>query len=339
MALAYLRDHWHLLRGDLFADIDARAFTSPERRAYYIALRTYAHGGDRPEPPKEIPSLPGPDDSSEVWQVWHAGAARAVRIAAKRILRVAAAWLEVPTGDGIATLDFAVRLAMERLAAAWGQAPRRAADVVRTARLGASLEVPFPALRRGVGGIPFGTLVFLRGERGLGRVSPSTRWAMATARQGLATALWGRRLTEARVADDLVALGAGVELRALRSGALTDGEWSAVAHARNDLALLPLVTAGGESPLQLGRLYLHLHHWRCDGEPVSVVVLDGAEHLDIKPRDLFVAARMMGKRLCHPGYLVVVGDAGSPYESVADLVVDGADLDAETAATPTARAR
>jgi replicative DNA helicase len=150
--------------------------------------------------------------------------------------------------------------------------------------------------------------------------SASVAWAVAAARQGLPTALWARRLTEQCVADHLLALEAGVGLRALREGALTEAEWSAVAVAQEGVTALPLLVAGGAYNIKVGDLLRNLRRWQCDAARVRVVVVDGAEHLDVEPRTLFRTARMM--EVINRGYLVVVGNEGHAAEEFADLVLD-----------------
>ena len=313
---------------DLPEDFGADAFTTPERRAYFQALAAWSREGPPPDAPAELARSRG--DWTDVWRCHDAAAVRAIGGAAIELEHAASAWLRAPTDEGLPVLNASVNAAIERIAFHWGaDGTLTAGDLYKSSAIdgaghsqAANRHVlpPPSGWETAAGPIPFGSLVFVREARAPGVASASVAWAVAAARQGLPTALWARRLTEHCVADHLLALEAGVGLRALREGALTEVEWSAVAVAQEGVTALPLLVAGGKYNIKVGDLLRNLRRWRCDAARVRVVVVDGAEHLDVEPRALFRVARMMEVVNC--GYLVVVGNEGHAAEEFADLVLD-----------------
>jgi len=312
---------------DLPENFEASAFTSPERRAYIKTLAAWSREGPPPDAPAELARFRG--DWTDVWRCHDAAAVRAIRGAAIELEHAASAWLRAPKDEGLPVLSAAVNAAIERIAFHWADGTRTAGDLQQPSAFDGAEHgqtanrhvLPPPSGWKTAGGpIPFGSLVFVREARASGVASASVAWAVAAARQGLPTALWARRLTEQSVADHLLALEAGVGLRALREGALTDAEWSAVAVAQEGVAALPLLVAGGTYNIKVGDLLRNLRRWRRDAARVRVVVVDGAEHLDVEPRALFRTARMM--EVVNRGYLVVVGNEGHAAEEFADLVLD-----------------
>lgn len=312
---------------DLPEDFGVDAFTSPERCAYFQALAASSREGPPPEAPAKLGRSRG--NWSDVWRCRDAAAVRAIRGAAIELEHAASAWLRAPTDEGLPVLSASVNAAIERIAFYWADGTRTAGDLYNASAVegdgrsqGANRHgLPPPSgWETATGPIPFGSLVFVREARGPGVPSASVAWAVAAARQGLPTALWARRLTEQCAADHLLSLEAGVGLRAFREGALTDAEWSAVAVAQEDVTALPLLVAGGTYSIKVGDLLRNLRRWRCGAARVRVVVVDGAEHLDVEPRALFRTARMM--EVVNRGYLVVVGNEGHAAEEFADLVLD-----------------
>ena len=325
-ALAALTEHPGRL-DDLPENFGADAFTTPERRAYFKTLAAWSREGPPPDAPAELARSRGV--WTDVWRCHDAAAVRAIRGAAIELEHAASAWLRAPTDEGLSVLHASVNAAIERIAFRWADGTRTADDLYRASAIdgdgwsqAANRHVlpPPSGWETAAGPIPFGSLVFVREARAPGVASASVAWAVAAARQGLPTALWARRLTEQCVADHLLALEAGVGLRAMREGALTEVEWSAVSVAQEGVTALPLLVAGGKYHIKVGDLLRNLRRWRCEAARVRVVVVDGAEHLDVEPRALFRVARMMEVVNC--GYLVVVGNEGHAAEEFADLVLD-----------------
>jgi replicative DNA helicase len=216
---------------------------------------------------------------------WYAGLVRE-KSAERRIITTGQQLIQIGWSPG---LDLA-----EKLDAAWrhlevasdsASSPRAAAVAERLPSALDRIEAGPPpgvvpsgwtSLDRVIAGAAPGQLVTVGARPSVGKSVVLSNWAVRAALAGVPVLLYSLEMSEAECLNRILAAEARVSLGRMRTGALTEDDWSCLAAAQTRLADIPLRISDAGT-LRPGDIRADLRRARRAGEPAGLVVIDYAQ--------------------------------------------------------------